>query len=269
MSLEPEVPRSERTPPTLDQPPARRSSLPALHRRSQVQSKGPASLPAAGARGGGGLRGLLARVRGVPLRKLWQALRQRLYSEHRAVGLRRDLQRPFSTPEAKVPLTVRPLTEADERALRAAAAAAAPEDAYELACRVQMLEAGLRTCYAAVDDAQHLCYVQWLLLPEQNEAVRRFFHGSFPWLAPDEALLEGAYTFASRRGLRIMPCAMAQLALEAQRQGARQVVTFVSQGNESSLKGCARAGFEPYVERRATWRLLRHRYAFRPLAPSA
>jgi hypothetical protein len=206
-----------------------------------------------------------ARAWGGRLLTLWRFLRQRVYSEHRAVGLRRDLQRPFATPEAKVPIGIRLLTEEDRRTLASPQAGESEVERFERRSRMAMLEAGLQCCYAAADAQDQLCYVQWLLTPEQNPRLQAFFRGSFPWLASDEALLEGAFTPASRRGLRIMPCAMAQLALKAQEAGVRWVLTFVSEGNEASLKGCRRAGFEPYVLRRATWRLFRHRYRFEPL----
>ena len=206
-----------------------------------------------------------ARAWGGRLLTLWHFLRQRVYSEHRAVGLRRDLQRPFATPEAKVPLHLRRLTEEDRRALASPQPGESEVERFERRSRLAMLEAGLQTCYAAVDAQGQLCYVQWLLTPEQNPRLQAFFRGSFPVLAPDEALLEGAFTLASRRGLRIMPCAMAQIALKGQDAGVRWVLTFVSEGNEASLKGCQRSGFEPYVLRRATWRLFRHRYRFEPL----
>ncbi len=47
-------------------------------------------------------------------------------------------------------------------------------------------------------------------------------------LPPNEALLEGAYTPASHRGLGIMPAAMALIAEKAETIGARYVITFVA-----------------------------------------
>ena len=211
------------------------------------------------------LRESLALLRGGKARVLWHTLRRRLSSEDQVVGLRRDLALPFETPPAKVPLRVRRATEADRRALSTWEPGESAEDAHEQTTRARLLASGLGTCYAAVDDGEHLCYVQWLFGPEENAQVQRYFGGAFPVLAPDEVLLEAAFTFASRRGLRVMPCAMAQVAEEGRRRGARWALTFVSVDNAPSLKGCERAGFTPYVLRRTRWRLFRRRHHFEPL----
>ena len=76
-----------------------------------------------------------------------------------------------------------------------------------------------------------------------NDFIRGL-HG-FPQLAANEALLEGAYTPASHRGLGIMPAAMSLIAEKAETIGARYVITFVAQNNVPSLKGCQRCGFAP------------------------
>ncbi len=72
----------------------------------------------------------------------------------------------------------------------------------------------------------------------------------YPRLAPYEALLEGAYTPEAYRGQGIIASAMALIAERAGDFGARWVVTFVDETNVASLKGCARAGFVPYLRRR-------------------
>jgi RimJ/RimL family protein N-acetyltransferase len=92
--------------------------------------------------------------------------------------------------------------------------------------------------------------------------LRAYFKGIFPRLAPDEALLEGAYTPAQYRGLGIMPAAMARIAEHGVAIGARWVVTFVSDDNIPSLKGCDRAGFSPFVRRVERWKGLRRTLTF-------
>ena len=62
-----------------------------------------------------------------------------------------------------------------------------------------------------------------------------------------------------------MPCAMAQLAAKAGEKGARWAITFVSQDNIPSLKGCKRAGFAPFLIRKKEWRLFHSRITFTPL----
>jgi hypothetical protein len=213
------------------------------------------------------LRAVVVLLRHGHVSPVWRALRRRLASRSDAYGLRRDLEVPFAAPDAKVPIRVRAATPDDEHALRRVDPEATGADLYELRSRVRMLEAGLGTCYAAVDEEGRTLYVQWLIPASENDRIQEHFRGAFPPLGPDEALLEGAFTFASARGQRVMPAAMARISEGAAHLGARCVITFVRTDNEPSLKGCERAGFSPYVLRRERWSLFRRRLSFEPLPP--
>ena len=201
-------------------------------------------------------------------RVLMDVLRERWASRRLSYGLRRDLAVPFPAPAARVPVTIRPLRDSDVPALLALDAPGLDEAARdERRTRLDMIAAGLRTPYVAVTVDDRPCYMQWLLGPEENERVQAFFHGIFPRLAADEALLEGAFTPEEFRGQGIMAAAMAQLAELAGPLGARWVVTFVTADNLPSLKGCKRAGFAPYLTREESWQQFRRRLAFTPLPP--
>ena len=115
----------------------------------------------------------------------------------------------------------------------------------------------------AVDQRNNTqCYFQWLMGPAHNAQIQAFFQESFPLLRPHEALLEGAYTPAQYRGMGIMPAAMAEIAERAAEIGARYVITFVDRLNIASLKGCKKAGFNPYVERHDAQLLFRSKRSF-------
>jgi RimJ/RimL family protein N-acetyltransferase len=91
--------------------------------------------------------------------------------------------------------------------------------------------------------------MQWLMLADQNERIQKFFRGRFPRLGADEALLENAYTPPEYRGKGIMSTAMSLITERARSYGCRYVITFVSKDNTPSLKGCAKAGFYPFLVR--------------------
>lgn len=163
-------------------------------------------------------------------------------------GLRRDLAVAIEQPVAKIPISVRPMTAADlEVLLPADTSSLAPQDRIEVAWRMRFAEKfGIAGGYVAIDERTgQPCYMQYLLTPDQNEAIVRL--KNFPPLAVGEALLENAYTPASHRGLGIMSAAMARIAERGVDVGARYVVTFVGADNPASLKGCRRAGFAPYL----------------------
>ena len=173
-------------------------------------------------------------------------LRLGLRFESTRVGLRRDLTVPFTAPDAKIPISVRPLTEADLPALLALDETASPEDKFETAWRGAFAAKHMKGGFVAIDERNGTpCYMQWLFGAADNEFVLSI--GGFPALKADEALLENAYTPARYRGMGIMPAAMARIAERASDIGARYVITFVQDDNIPSLKGCQRSGFAPHL----------------------
>jgi RimJ/RimL family protein N-acetyltransferase len=158
----------------------------------------------------------------------------------------------FSAPKARIPLAIRPLTDADVPVLF-------PQDQshldanerLELSWRKSFLDSGISRCFVAMDERNgEPCYFQWLIGPEENARLAPL--KLFPRLAPDEALLENAYTPVHYRGKGVMPAAMARIAERARDAGLRYVVTFVGQENTPSLKGCIKAGFYPSLLRHQT-----------------
>ncbi|GIL02945.1 MAG: hypothetical protein BroJett030_28440 [Alphaproteobacteria bacterium] len=174
-------------------------------------------------------------------------LRLGLFSRSMRYGLSRDLAKPIETPSAKIPIEVRPMVDADlDLLLDADTAEGDSREKTELAWRRAFVNKGARGGFVAVDlrDGRP-CYMQWLFGAADNDLVQRL--GSFPLLAPHEALLENAYTPLRYRGLGIMSAAMARIAERAADFGASQVLTFVDDDNIASLKGCQRAGFFPHM----------------------
>jgi GNAT superfamily N-acetyltransferase len=199
--------------------------------------------------------------------EIWKSGRDRWRSETRAYGLKRDLAVRYPVPDAVIPITVRPLADRDIAPLLEVGAAKLDGEALrDRMVRLRMLEAGLTTCYVAVTGRDEPTYMQWLIGPEQNERVAALFGDRFPPLAPDEMLLEGAFTHEAWRGQKIMAAAMGRIIERAVDHGARSVITFVAVDNIPSLKGCAKVGMTPYCQRTGTWRRFKYAASFAPLA---
>jgi GNAT superfamily N-acetyltransferase len=111
--------------------------------------------------------------------------------------------------------------------------------------------------------------MQWLIAADQQERLRPHFKGELAGFTPDTVLLEFAYTFERFRGLGIMGAAMAEIAEQGIKLGARWALTYVKYDNIPSLKGCANAGFRPYMMRTERWRGLRLRQSFQMLEDGA
>jgi hypothetical protein len=195
--------------------------------------------------------------------RLAGAVGRRVYSPaSRSVVLRRDLDRPLASPQARTPITVRPATAAD----RACVSALLSElSGYERSTRERFLEHRIGTCYVAVNGAEEVCYMQWLIGPEHSHLLAAYTN--LPTLQDHEALLENAFTPVAFRGQGIMAAAMAQIAVRGSELGARWTLTVVREDNLPSIKGCIRAGFEPYMLKLDGWRLLRHEIRYTGLPP--
>jgi RimJ/RimL family protein N-acetyltransferase len=218
------------------------------------------------------MRGILTRVRDLGrlvlsgnIGKAWWALAYRAHSDSTSIGLRRDLTISFTGPSAKIPLTVRPLSPTDDLSALDPAPGLSSDEAFWRLGQRRLLKSGLQTCYVAIAPDGKVCYMQWVIPAAENQRVRAFFGNLYPVLKSDEALLEGAYTPEAYRGKGIMGAAMAQVAEQASRYGARWVITFVDQQNEASFKGCIKAGFSPYLERQERFRWFRRRITFSPI----
>lgn len=195
-------------------------------------------------------------------RQLWlrivRRLKMGLHKQSRRFGLRRDLGEPMALPQAKIPISVRPI-EARDIPIVLPLAGMNDAEKLEIADRYSLLERFGMHAHVAVDQRSDTpCYIQWLVGSSHNDAIRQL--GGLPALGPDEALLEGAYTPPQHRGLGIMSAAMAMIAERAADLDARYVLTFVGDDNIPSLKGCRRAGFQPHMlHARSQWGFGIHR----------
>jgi GNAT superfamily N-acetyltransferase len=205
---------------------------------------------------------LRSALRPEMLRETAHAVRRRLGSSSRTIGLRRDLMVPFVAPEALVELSVRQAQPKDLDALLDVNAGSTPQERWDRATRRRLFESGIGRAFVAVGPDDEARYVQWMFSEADNDDVSRHFGSAFPKLDGETALLEGAYTPSAHRGKRIMSAAMAKIAEEAASLGCRWVITFVGEDNAPSLKGCERAGFHPYCIREDTWKLFRRTTRF-------
>jgi hypothetical protein len=186
--------------------------------------------------------------------KLASELLKRIFSNSESYLLRRDLTVPFQAAAAKQPIEVRPIQNSDIPAILSARPG-----------RLLILRANIPTCYLATTADGEICYMQWLIEQADLERFRPFFDGELRNLRKDEVLLEFAYTFEQFRGQKIMPAAMAAIAEKGLLSGARYAVTYVQKDNIAALKGCAAAGFSPFMIRNERWRIFSFKESFSSL----
>jgi hypothetical protein len=115
-------------------------------------------------------------------RELFAHVAQLIYSTSKVYVLRRDLSIPLiPRPEGKVPITLRQLKSSD-----------LPQILAERPSGVLtgVLRSGLPQCYVALTEDQEICFLQWLITPENRERIRRLRFQQMPAFADDTVMLE-------------------------------------------------------------------------------
>jgi len=189
---------------------------------------------------------------------LARELAKRVFSDKESYVLRRDLLVPFQASPPKQPIQIRPIRDSD-----------IPEILRARPGRLLILRANIPTCYLAVTASGEIGYMQWLIARSELDRFKQFFDGELKDLGEDEVLLEFAYTFEGLRGQKIMGAAMAAIAEKGLLSGARFAITYVQKDNIPALKGCAAAGFFPYLIRAEQWRFFSFKESFRNLPNGA
>jgi hypothetical protein len=197
---------------------------------------------------------LLLVIRSGKFAALANEFAKRIFSNSESYLLRRDLTVPFHPAAPKQPIEIRPILDAD-----------VPQILKARPGRLAILRARIPTCYLATTASGEIAYMQWLVAHTDIERFKPFFEGQLGTLRKDEVLLEFAYTFEEFRGQKIMGAAMAAIAEKGLLSGARYAVTFVQKSNIAALKGCATAGFAPYMIREERWRLFTFREIYKSL----
>src|SRR3954453_1746984 len=183
-----------------------------------------------------------------------------------AWGFERDLAVPFAAPNAKIPISIRPLNgDIARRMFDLAEPGISAEERELRKSRGELFASGIGRGFVALTETDEPCYCQWLIGPEWNDAVKEHFDHVFPVIQAGEALLEAAFTPEAHRGKGIMPAAMARIAAAGREFGAHRVITFVTEDNVPSIKGCERAGFQTYTRRTVAWRGPFRKLTFEPV----
>ena len=195
-------------------------------------------------------------LRSAQLTAVATLVRRWLYSDASGVGLQRSLDSPIAARRPRHPLTVRPISP-HEQAPFASTSGARGNGAIVRVNARYLFATGIETCYVALIDGEVPCYIQYLVLPDQNDKFAKAFGEPIPPLAADEALLEFAFTLEQYRALGVMPFAVSELSKEARRRGAERLVTWVPEWNPHVRRYMERVGFVPFAIRRERYRFFR------------
>lgn len=178
------------------------------------------------------------------LLELWQRIQKHLWSSEEVCILRRDLRLPLTPkPQARIPIRTRRLLACDIPQIHAE---------HPSGFILGVLHSEIPQCYVGVTGDDEICYLQWLISPENRKRLQSIRSTDTYGFADDSVVLEFAYTFRRFRGLGIMGAALADIAADDKR--AIWAWTYVPHWNVACLHGCRKAGFLPYRISSNRWR---------------
>ena len=190
---------------------------------------------------------LLLKLAGA--RVFFRQLRRQLCSIVTFIGLERNLEADNVPLPARIEYTVRLATAKDMEDIFQRAKTESKESTHELLHRWWFYESGFHNCYVArTVTTGEICYIQWILSPDDGKVVSQMFRSKFPTLKKDDILLAKAYTFEKYRGNRLMPSVAVKSPEVARNDRFKRMIAYVDQNNIASLKALERAGFRKFEE---------------------
>lgn len=179
-------------------------------------------------------------------------VQRHLWSDRTFLILRCDLQQLGEEPTARIPVDMQPVDLAEFSGFREELERVSGPEADDLLSREKTRARGIEGLYTSFSPSGEPVFSQWLMRPQQDRISAGILQAP---LRDDEVLIEGAYTFATFRGLGAMRVGMYQLLTTARDEGYRWAFTGVGAENVPSLRGCSRVGFTLDYVRRSTGHL--------------
>ena len=129
--------------------------------------------------------------------------------------------------------------------------------------RKRLVKYKIGRCYVSFDEAGIPCHFQWIFDHKDNGKLADHFHGEFPFIAPEEFILEHALTLPSHRGEKIHDRAQSNIiALEERNPGIRRCTRFINPQNVPAMRTARKLGFVPIMRRKERWFFFTHRFVF-------
>jgi hypothetical protein len=185
-----------------------------------------------------------------------------LFSTNHYYMLGRSLAAPLDYPFARRPdLPLVPLDESHIARVRQQLASLDPVERREVVGRLHFHASGFTNCYV-MTAGEEIAYLQWLILPAENDIIRERFSTKFYPLGERQVMVENVFTFPKFRGRGLLPYGTLHLLQLARDKGFSSVVCYIRKDNITSLNEFFRMGFkitkmvQEYKVLGRTWRTL-------------
>ena len=117
------------------------------------------------------------------------------------------------------------------------------EDRREILGRIHFYERGFRNCYVMKVDNK-IAYLQWILYPDENENIKKYFKNTFYSLSGQQVMIENAFTFPEFRGRGYLPYVTRLLLNKAKEDGYKSAIGYIRTDKITSLNEFFKMGFK-------------------------
>ncbi|MGC8490560.1 MAG: hypothetical protein ACP5SH_02370 [Syntrophobacteraceae bacterium] len=113
----------------------------------------------------------------------------------------------------------------------------------EILSRARFFRNDFRNCYGVRSKTGSIAHIQWIVFPEENDAISAHYRRHFKPLEPNEIMLENAFTFPRFRGIGLLRYATRHLLNLAGELGYKKATAYVLFENCASLNELIPLGF--------------------------
>jgi len=117
------------------------------------------------------------------------------------------------------------------------------EDRREILGRILFYERGFRNCFVMKVDSK-IAYFQWILYPDENVNIRKYFKNTFYSLNEHQVMIENAFTFPEFRGRGYLPFVSRLLLNKAKEDGYKSAIGYIRTDKITSLNEFFKMGFK-------------------------
>ncbi len=179
---------------------------------------------------------------------VFDELTRKIYSDEKRYGFIYDLTQPIKIDEPKILVKLRTIQTRDiTQFFNFRSCNYSNAELRKILECFLFLHSGISTCYVGVNKNNNPCVICWLIKPDMNNELQRYFKGGIPELKNNEVLCEYVYTHEKYRGLKLMSWVTTMLLESVSHEGFDRAIAYVNGKNVISLKTSPQIGWQPFL----------------------
>lgn len=113
----------------------------------------------------------------------------------------------------------------------------------EVTVRLMFYYSGFKNCYLAKTLDGEIAYIQWLIYPDENDVIEKYYSNRFYKLRDSQIMIENAFAFPKYRGLGLMRDMSNYLLNVAREKGYDNAILYIGKDKIDVLNDRIKNGF--------------------------